>query len=76
MKRTLPLLSALLFVGQAWALDPLGDKTGLSGFVNLGVGGGQIESNFFAVRPVNAVCDSPRFWPPGNSATGLLDEAR
>ncbi|MCZ6828242.1 MAG: DUF2860 family protein [Gammaproteobacteria bacterium] len=48
MKHRLSLLAALLFVGQAWALNPLGDKTGFSGFVNLGVGGGQVESNFFA----------------------------
>jgi len=37
-----------LFVDQAWALESLGDKVGLSGFVNLGLGTGQIESNFFA----------------------------
>lgn len=48
MKCRYSLLATLLFVGQAWALDPLGDRTGFSGFVNLGVGGGQVESNFFA----------------------------
>ena len=48
MKRTLLLLTVMLLVSPAWALDALGEKTGLSGFVNLGVGGGQMESNFFA----------------------------
>ena len=48
MNRKLVLLSLFLFAHQAGALEPLGNKTGLSGFVNLGVGGGQMESNFFA----------------------------
>jgi hypothetical protein len=38
----------MLLGSHAWALEPLGDKTGISGFINLGVGGGQVESNFFA----------------------------
>jgi hypothetical protein len=48
MKHQILLTCAFLFASPAWALEPLGDKTGFSGFVNLGVGGGQVESNFFA----------------------------
>jgi hypothetical protein len=48
MNRKLVLLSLFLFAHQAGALQPLGNRTGLSGFVNLGVGGGQVESNFSA----------------------------
>ena len=48
MNRKFLLLSLLLCAHSAWALDPIGDKSGFSGFVNLGVGGGQVESNFFA----------------------------
>ena len=48
MNRKLVLLSLFLFAHQAGALEPMGNKTGLSGFVNLGVGAGQVESNFSA----------------------------
>jgi len=45
------LLIALLMATAtttALALDPIPDKPGLSGFVNLGVAAGELDSNFFA----------------------------
>jgi hypothetical protein len=41
------LLTSALSI-TAFALEPLQKKKGFSGFANLGVGGGQVESNFFA----------------------------
>ncbi len=52
MNRALSLLAVLpmafLFVIPASALEPIGDKSGFGGFVNIGISAGEMSSNFFA----------------------------
>lgn len=48
MSRALLFLIALSLGAPAIALEPIGDKTGFGGFVNIGISGGEISSNFFA----------------------------
>ena len=48
MKQVLVWVVALLFSAPTYSLEPLGDTTGWSGFANLGVGGGEMSSNFLA----------------------------
>jgi hypothetical protein len=48
MKNLIVLLLTTTLSTAAFALEPLRKETGFSGFVNIGVGGGQLESNFFA----------------------------
>jgi hypothetical protein len=42
------IFTGLLAASSAWALGPLPETTGWSGFVSLGVGGGSLESNMIA----------------------------
>lgn len=48
MKRIIAVFGILACATPALALDPLGDKSGWGGFLNIGVAGGEGESNFFA----------------------------
>jgi hypothetical protein len=48
MKAVPLVLAGLLAASSAWALGPLPEKTGWSGFVSLGVGAGSLESNMIA----------------------------
>ena len=48
MKKILLALSAAAVATPALALEPLDGSTGWSGFINLGAGAGQVESNFLA----------------------------
>ena len=47
--KTLPVIfTGLVAASSAWALGPLPDTSGWSGFVSLGVGAGSLESNMIA----------------------------
>ena len=48
MKTLSVIFTGLLAASSAWALGPLPETTGWSGFVSLGVGGGSLESNMIA----------------------------
>lgn len=48
MKKTLLAVAVATLVTPAWALDPLPQDAGFSGFVALGAAGGRVESNFLA----------------------------
>lgn len=47
MQRALFFLTVLAVTSPAFALDPIRDKTGFGGFLNIGVSGGEMSSNFF-----------------------------
>lgn len=48
MNKTAIALIISSLAAPALALDPLPEQSGISGFVNLGAGGGSVESNFLA----------------------------
>lgn len=45
MNKKLLAVALLIAVPNAYAISPIPEETGFSGFVNLGVAGGQVESN-------------------------------
>ena len=51
MKKTAIAVVVSAMAIPAMALDPMPEEAGFGGFVNLGVGGGSIESNFLARVP-------------------------
>lgn len=48
MKALPVILTGVMTTSSAWALGPLPDTTGWSGFVSLGVGAGSLKSNMIA----------------------------